>query len=93
MANHLWYCAANCNGEASLLRERWTSILHHIVDEHEWEGEQIHQCGHPPYSDDDSVTQWLDRESKAFQVLQKEVLEKKLLKDLAKVHIIRVYSM
>lgn len=86
VGNHLWYCAANCEGNASLLKERWIAILHHVIDEHEWQGELIHKCGHDPYPEDDPyTTQWLDKESKAFEVLRKVVMEKKLLKDLEKV--------
>ena len=87
VGNHLWYCASTCNRNPKLLKEKWASILHHITDEHEWvTGELLHKCEHPPYSKDDPYTRpWLERESKAFEVLKKVVMEKKLLQDLEKV--------
>ena len=30
VSNHLWWCAATCEQNADLLREKWLSLLHHI---------------------------------------------------------------
>lgn len=89
ISNHLWYCAATCNGDASLLKEKWISILHHIVNEHRWvTGEMFHACEHAPYSKQESKSRpWLKKTSKAFKILQGIVLNKKLLKDIEKVHV------
>ena len=38
IANHLWWCAASCKGDAVLLMEKWQSIQHHIVNIHRWTG-------------------------------------------------------
>ena len=47
IANHLFWCAAQCDGDVDLLREMWTSIVHHAVNEHTWIGnEKFHRCCH-----------------------------------------------
>lgn len=35
--NNLWWSAQTCNGDGKLLIEKFTSILHHISNIHEWE--------------------------------------------------------
>lgn len=35
--NHLWWASQNCKGDGQLLFEKFTSLLHHIKNEHEWE--------------------------------------------------------
>ena len=87
IANHLWYCAASCDGRYTKLKEKWIGLLHHITDEHEWVfGESVNSCDHAPYTEEDRRNRsWLSRDSPAFEVLQKAVLDKRLLKDLEKV--------
>ena len=34
IANHLWRSAATCNGNVYDLREKWKSVLNHIIDKH-----------------------------------------------------------
>ena len=36
MSNRLWWCVATCAGNVVLLREKWKSVLHHIVNKHKW---------------------------------------------------------
>ena len=31
VSNHLWYCAATCDKNVDILREKWLSLLHHIT--------------------------------------------------------------
>ena len=87
VANHLWYCAATCEGNADLLREKWLSMLHHITNEHQWvAGEYLTRCEHRRYQKDKAeTTPWICKDSKAFGVLQHVVLDKRLLRDLEKV--------
>ena len=85
VANHLWYCAATCDGDALLLKEMWTSILFHVTNRHHWAtGEKFHRCSHEPYSEESERSRaWLEVESDAFKVLQGVVLDKTLLKSLS----------
>ncbi|XP_034057152.1 uncharacterized protein LOC117536418 [Gymnodraco acuticeps] len=87
VSNHLWYCVCTCNGDALLLKEKWTSILHHIITVHEWlSAEKMLKCEYKPYSEEDGSSRpWLERSSKAFGTLQKVVMDKRLLKKLDKV--------
>ena len=34
ISNHLWWCAATCNGNVQLLREKWKSVFDHVVHKH-----------------------------------------------------------
>ena len=53
ITNHLWWNAATCNHDPVLLAEKWTSIIHHIVNAHSWtENENFHRCAHPALSND-----------------------------------------
>ena len=50
ISNHLWWAAQTCNGDAQLLTEKWTSIIYHISNVHEWdggEGSVFNKCVHP----------------------------------------------
>ena len=47
ISNHLWWSAATCNGNPTLLKEKWISILHHITNKHSWSGSQFYKkCCH-----------------------------------------------
>ena len=54
VSNHLWYCAATCDNNAGILREKWLSLLHHITGKHCWkaskENKLVKKCGHPRIS-------------------------------------------
>ena len=69
ISNHLWWCAATCDGNVVLLREKWKSV----------------QCGHRriPSSEAKNIC-WLKPGSPAHLALEEVVLNTKLLKDLAK---------
>ncbi|KAF2888889.1 hypothetical protein ILUMI_17284, partial [Ignelater luminosus] len=36
ICNHLWWSAQSRGGDAALFIEKFTSILHHIKNEHKW---------------------------------------------------------
>ena len=86
MSNHLWWHAATCDGNVVLLREKWESVVHHIVNKHKWTCNTLfHQCGHRriPSSEAKNIC-WLKPGSPAHLALGEVVLSTKLLKDLAK---------
>jgi hypothetical protein len=75
VANHLWYCADTCDGDADLLIEKWLSVLHHVTNQHDWiTGDKFHKCEHEPYDRRDvKSTLWLQSGSDAHLVPQKAV--------------------
>lgn len=47
IVSHLWWSARTCEEDPNMLEERWASVLHHITNEHEWEGNKLfHRCAH-----------------------------------------------
>ena len=85
IGNHLWYSASTCGGNSQLLRERWLSCVHHVVDRHQWNGELVLDCGHGPLDNDgDEEFAWLSEDGDAHQALKSVVQDKRLLKDLGK---------
>ena len=89
ISNHLWWCAATCNGHADVLREKWLSMLEHIVNKHTWKSSSkfqfVKKCGHAAMSrrEKRSIT-WLTKGSPALVALEEVVTNQKLLKDLGK---------
>ena len=76
--NHFWWCCATCKGDVDLLKEKWTSIIHHIKNKHHWDSwTKFHKCEH----DEIDEKAWLKEGSPAYTGLQKIVFEKKLLTD------------
>ena len=89
ISNHLWWCAATCNGLADVLREKWLSMLEHIVNKHSWKSypkfQFVKKCGHAAMNkrEKKSIT-WLKKGSPALVALEDVITNQKLLKDLAK---------
>jgi hypothetical protein len=84
IANHMWWCAATCDGNAQLLKEKWLSILIHIRNCHKWSGTMLfHKCGHVGLTKEQKKkTPWLDPTSDAYLALQKIVTDTRLLNAL-----------
>jgi hypothetical protein len=83
ICNHLWWCAGNCNGDADLLVDMWSSIVHHTVNHHEFPGNTYTKCAHAPLTDDEQRRKkWLVPDSAAHNALKSVVLNKTLLKDI-----------
>ena len=87
ISNHLWWSAATCNGDPDILKEKWTSIVHHIVNEHQWTGSThfSHMLKFSPA--DEHKKKWLRRGSHAHEALKDDVLNKRLLKDIGKLNL------
>ena len=46
--SHLWWTVSTCNGDETLVREKWCSILFHIQNKHKWSScSKFHKCVHP----------------------------------------------
>ena len=73
-----------CEGNAELLKKKWISILHHVVDKHSWDSSVLYNCcPHDPISATARrKTKWLKEGSPAHEALKQVVMEKRLLKDL-----------
>lgn len=81
----MWWSAATCDQDATLLKEKWTSIIHHTVNIHSWtSNSKFHQCAHPPLAaEEQRKKKWLNVGSEAHSALKSVVLEDKLLKDIS----------
>ena len=86
ITNHLWWCSSSCDGNAEELIEKWKSVLYHITDKHTRTGNKIvHQCSHPSLTEEQKrKKKWLSPTSQAYIAAEAIVLEKRLIKDLAK---------
>ena len=69
-----------------MLKEKWLSLLYHIVDKHRWNGCGLFKkCGHPAMSRRERKSiKWLKAGSLAYVALEETVTNKKLLNDLNK---------
>ena len=76
--NDLWWSAGTCGGNPVLLREKWTSVTHHVVNRHAWAGNELfHSCAH----DEDLLGQdidWLPEDGPDIDALHKVVFDRKL---------------
>jgi len=81
VSNHLYWCSQTCGGDPILLKEKWNSCLHHIVNRHHWNGDRMSQCEHETVND---ITAWLTVDSYAFIALESVVCDKRVLKDIEK---------
>ena len=82
--NHLWWAVSTCDGDETLLREKWCSILFHIQNKHKWSScSKFHRCVHPTITKSKARKQlWLNPTSDAFKALQSVVLDKHVIGDL-----------
>ena len=84
ICNHLWWACATCNGDSELLKEKWTSIIHHVKNKHSWDGnKQFKKCAHGPLEPEESrKKKWLREGTPPYEALQKIVFMPSLLRDL-----------
>ncbi|KAM3914028.1 LOW QUALITY PROTEIN: uncharacterized protein RB166_019205 [Leptodactylus fuscus] len=71
-----------CKRKPELLREKWLSLLEHISDNHEWEGELYTKCSHGTLDDSRKDILWLRKETPPYQNIQKIVNSKQFEKKL-----------
>ena len=75
-----------CNGDAQLLTEKWTSIIYHISNVHEWDGGKgsaFNKCVHPTLPPEEQRSKkWLRSGSLVHTTLKNIVYNKTLLRDI-----------
>lgn len=86
ISNHLWWSAKTCNKNPDLLIAKWTSIVHRIVNGHEWEGDLFSQCAHEPIDNRNNRKKWLNPNDPAYHVLKQIVTKPSLVRDIAKLN-------
>ena len=80
ISNHLWWAVQECNGDAQLLTEKWTSIVYHISNVHEWDGSVFNKCMHPSLPPEEQRSKkWLRSGSLVHTTLKNIVYNKTLL--------------
>ena len=84
ICNYFWWPCATCLGCEHTLGEKWTSILFHTQNKHNWLGYRFfHNCAHMDLSKKNQRDkEWLDPNSDSFKALQTVVLDKTLINDL-----------
>ena len=84
ICNHFWWASATCENDEQLLKEKWTSIIFHVQNIHEWSSNEIFKCcAHIPYSNEQQRNkEWLKPTSESFKVLQDIIFNKATLTDL-----------
>ena len=87
--NHFWWCCASCDEDVDVLKDKWTSILYHIRNIHNWSesNSAYSSCAHGPLTDREEVAyKWLSENTPAYEALKSVVLDKQLLNDLLYLH-------
>ncbi|KAK3099185.1 hypothetical protein FSP39_000706 [Pinctada imbricata] len=80
ISNHIYWCAASSGGDGELVREKWLSILNHVVDIHEGHGERFPTCQHGLLED----RLWMRKGFKPHMELERIVTGRMLLTDIKK---------
>ncbi|KAM4031866.1 LOW QUALITY PROTEIN: uncharacterized protein ACNLHF_019235 [Anomaloglossus baeobatrachus] len=79
---HFWWCVTTCEQKEQIFREKWLSLLHHITNQHEWDGEVYRKCGHVPIEMGDEEIFWLINGTPPFNNIERIVSNDKMLKDI-----------
>ena len=84
ISRHFWWAVATSEGNHELPREKWTSVLYHIVNRHSWAGAKFFKrCAHKPLTlEQRRKKKWLKADTVAFTALSKIVEDSRVLKDL-----------
>lgn len=74
IVNHAWWSLSQSKGNAEFARDIWSSIIYHVVDEHQFQTETLKRCLHEPLDPFDCRKKnWMEKDSPEHQTL-KEVL-------------------
>ncbi|KAG9475535.1 uncharacterized protein [Eleutherodactylus coqui] len=81
--NHIWWSSRTCSKNPDLLIQKWKSVIQHVSNVHEWDGDSdCKACPHPPLPEDVvNSTNWLQKDSAAYEQLKKIVENTSLLRD------------
>ncbi|XP_070550648.1 uncharacterized protein [Ptychodera flava] len=85
ICNHLWWCAAQCEGDEQLLVEMWSSIGYHVANKHKFPRRfsKVKACVHGPISREaERKKKWMKMGSAPHKALMSIVTDKRILKDI-----------
>ncbi|XP_076085026.1 uncharacterized protein LOC143055858 isoform X2 [Mytilus galloprovincialis] len=80
ISNHIYWCAASSQGDGEMVTQKWSSILNHITNIHEGHGPKFPACLHDTLDD----REWIKKDSKVYQAIEKIAQERTLMKDIGK---------
>ena len=82
--NHFWWACSSCERNVDILKEKWVSVLNHVIDIHKWDGCTLfHECLHAPITTEMRATKkWLVKGSPSYEKLKSIVMNEKRFKDL-----------
>ena len=86
ITNHLYWSIQSSDGNPEALVERYTSVIHHITNRHEFLGKYYTKCEHGPYEQEEGSRSWLKMDNPAHAALKSVILNKILLQDLKKLN-------
>jgi len=86
IVNHFyWSVTSSEHNNKDLIEAKWRSIINHVQNKHDGHSDLFPNCAH----DDLPVTEirsikWLQPDTEVFEALEKIILDKNLIKDIAK---------
>ena len=83
--NHFWWSVTSCNKDPQILYEKFSSVIYHTVNRHEWGGcKYFKKCEHPPLimKAENDKKNWLVEGSEAHQYLVSLVRNKQTRDDM-----------
>ncbi|XP_068137651.1 RWD domain-containing protein 2A isoform X1 [Hyperolius riggenbachi] len=84
IVNHLSWSIKYCGNDEEKLRGHWRSLMHHVINEHEWlEDGNLEKCSHNPITDkEEDHGIWLREGTPAYEKLHSIVNDCQLISDL-----------
>ena len=86
VSNHLWWSVATCDGNTSVMKEKWLSIINHIANKHKWRGgKHFKKCAYRILTrNEKKQVQWLKPGSPALVAHEDLISNTSLLNDMEK---------